>query len=127
MRKAMFGLAAAATAVVVSLWSAAAFHDAGAAPAGASPPSALQMADHALNTVVGPDDEGSYALIDPIGPGGVKSVEAADEVFASTLQGGKYHPWQAYRDPFAPAPSGPPGTANPYKPPGGGSHGGNGR
>ena len=67
------------------------------------------------HAVVGPDDEGSYALIDPIGPGGVKSVEAADEVFATTLQGGKYHPWAAYRDPFAPQPNAPPGSG-PYKP-----------
>jgi len=90
------------------------------APAGASVPTALQLADHGLTTVVGPDDEGSYRLIDPIGPGGVASVEAADEVYATTLQGGKYQPWQAYRDPFAPS-AGPPspgpypqGGANPY-------------
>jgi hypothetical protein len=95
----------------------------GATPAGASVPSALELADHGLTTVVGPDDEGSYRLIDPIGPGGVKSVEAADEVTASTLQGGVYEPWQAYRDPFLPG-SGPP-SPGPYqggnKPYGGGS------
>jgi hypothetical protein len=95
-----------------------------AAPAGASVPTALELADHGLQTVVGPDDEGSYRLIDPIGPGGVASVDAANEVFASTLQGGNYQPWQAYRDPFAPGMTGPP-SPGPYpqgvtKPYGGG-------
>ncbi len=117
MRRISIGGAAAVAAVVIVVASAALLHHAGASPADATVPSALQLADHGLNTVAGLDDEGSYALIDPIGPGGVKSVEAADEVFASTLQGGKYHAWQAYRDPFAPTPGGPPGTANPYKPP----------
>jgi hypothetical protein len=105
----------AVVAVLAAILSIAPLRHAGGSPAGASLPSALEMADHALTTIVGPDDEGSYALIDPIGPGGVKSVEAADEVFATTLQGGKYHPWQAYRDPFAPQPNAPPGTG-PYKP-----------
>jgi hypothetical protein len=115
MRTRITALAAMA-AVFVAILSAGPMHHAGATPAGASVPSALELADHALSTaVVGPDDEGSYALIDPIGPGGVKSVEAADEVFASTLQGGKYHPWAAYRDPFAPQPNAPPGSG-PYKP-----------
>ena len=114
MRTRITGLLVAGAAVA-ALVSAGSPRHVGAAPAGASVPSALELADHALSTVVGPDDEGSYALIDPIGPGGVKSVEAADEVFASTLQGGKYHPWAAYRDPFAPQPGGPPGT-DPYKP-----------
>ena len=122
MRKVLVGLGAAAT-IAAGVATLPAFHHAGATPAVASVPSALQLADHALTTVVGPDDEGSYALIDPIGPGGVKSVEAADEVYATTLQGGKYHPWQAYRDPFAPAPGGPPGSGGPYKP---GNNGGGG-
>lgn len=90
------------------------------APAGATVPSAVELADHALNAL-GPDDEGSYRLIDPIGPGGVASVDAANEVYATTLQGGKYQPWQAYRDPFAPTggpPSPYPGSAS--KPYGGG-------
>ena len=123
MRKVLVGLGAAAAIALVAL-PAMLVHHAGVAPAGASVPTALQLADHGLTTVVGPDDEGSYALIDPIGPGGVKSVEAADEVYASTLQGGKYHPWQAYRDPFAPVPGGPPGSGAPYKP---GNSGGGGR
>ena len=119
MRTRMTMLAAAAM-LLAALLSTGTFRHAGASPAGASVPTALELAEHALTTVVGPDDEGTYALIDPIGPGGVKSVEAADEVFATTLQGGKYHPWQAYRDPFAPQPGGPPGSG-PYKPGGGGS------
>ena len=82
----------------------------------ASTPTALQLADHALSTVVGPDDEGSYRLIDPIGPGGVKTTDAIEEVYATTLQGGKYSPWAAYRDPFAPQPTAP---GAPYKPGGG--------
>jgi hypothetical protein len=93
--------------------------------AGASVPSAIELADNGLSTVVGPDDEGSYALIDPIGPGGVMSTEASDEVYASTLQGGKYTAWQPYRDPFAPAPNGPP--AGPYPPAGSKPYGGGGR
>ena len=117
MTNRLTGLIAAATAVLAVLGAGASNH-AGMTAAGASVPSALEMADHALNTVVGPDDEGSYRLIDPIGPGGVKSVEAADEVTASTLQGGKYEPWQVYRDPFAPPPNGPP-TSGPYQPPSG--------
>src|SRR5579863_3558867 len=108
-------LATCAAVMLVAVGSMGSLHHAGATPASATVPSALEMADHALTTVVGPDDEGSYALIDPIGPGGVKSLEAADEVYASTLQGGKYHPWQPYRDPFAPQPA-PPGTGGPYKP-----------
>jgi hypothetical protein len=117
MRNRITGLIAAA-ALLVAVVSAGSLNHAGATRAGASVPTALELADHALTTVVGLDDEGTYALIDPIGPGGVKSVEAADEVFASTLQGGRYHPWQAYRDPFAPVPNAPPGTG-PYKPGGG--------
>lgn len=114
---------AAAIAVLVAFASSAAMRHAGAAPAGASVPTALELAEHGLTTVVGPDDEGNYALIDPIGPGGVKTTEAADEVFASTLQGGKYTAWRSYRDPFAPQP-GPPTTGKPYQPGGGSSNGG---
>jgi hypothetical protein len=118
MRTRITGLIVTAL-VLGAVLAAGATRHAGAAPAGASVPTALENADHGLTTVAGPDDEGSYRLIDPIGPGGVKSLEAADEVFASTLQGGKYEPWHPYRDPFAPAPSGPP-TAGPYQPHSGG-------
>lgn len=125
MLRRFFGLgtAALAVAVLVAFGSSGALRHAGATPAGASVPSALELADHGLSTVSGPDDEGNYALIDPIGPGGVKTTEAADEVFASTLQGGKYTAWQSYRDPFAPQP-GPPQTGHPYQPGGGSSSGG---
>lgn len=116
-------MATAALAALVAFASSSTMRHAGASPAGASVPSALEMADHALSTVVGPDDEGTYALIDPIGPGGVKTTEAADEVFAPTLQGGKYTAWRSYRDPFAPQP-GPPSSGQPYQPGGGSSNGG---
>jgi hypothetical protein len=107
MRRHLTGLAAMVL-LAAAIAGGSVVRHAAADRAGASVPSALEIADHGLTTVAGPDDEGSYALIDPIGPGGVKSVEAADEVFATTLQGGKYEPWQAYRDPFAPPPAAPP-------------------
>jgi hypothetical protein len=113
-------------AVVTAALAAGAVQHAVAPKAAAAAPTALEIADHALATVAGPDNEGSYTLVDPIGPGGVLSVEAADEVFASTLQGGVYHPWQAYRDPFAPQPNGPPGTGG-YPTTGGKPFGGGGR
>lgn len=125
MRTRIVGAAAAA---IVVIFSVGAPEHRLAASAGATVPTALQLADHGLQTVVGPDDEGTYQLIDPIGPGGVASVDAAEEVYSPTLDGGKYQPWAGYRDPFAPAPNGPPTTA-PY-PPGGAkpySGGGGGR
>jgi len=118
-------VAAGVVAALVTFGSSPAMRHAGATPAGASVPSAIELADHGLSTVSGLDDEGTYALIDPIGPGGVKTTEAADEVFASTLQGGKYTAWQSYRDPFAPQP-GPPQPGNPYQPGGGGGSNGGG-
>ena len=122
MRKKVTGLILA-VAASIAIGVSGAIHHAGAVPAGASVPSALELADHGLSTVSGPDDEGPYAMIDPIGPGGVKSTEAADEVYATTLQGGKYTAWQSYRDPFAPQP-GPPQTGHPYQPGGGKLKGG---
>lgn len=90
-------------------------HARGATPAAlASTASALEMAERAMTTVAGPDDEGSYRLIDPIGPGGISSTGAADEVFATTLVGGKYTPWDSYSDPFSVGPK-----ATPPAPPGG--------
>jgi hypothetical protein len=79
--------------------------------------SVLDLIDRGLSGPAGIEDEGSYNLIDPIGPGASTSVSAADEVYASTLVVGKYTPWQAYRDPFAATPgtTPPPG---PYTPPG---------
>jgi len=81
----------------------------GAGGARASLPTALEMADRVLSSATGPDDEGSYRLIDPIGPGGVTSTVATSEVLATTLQGNKYSAWQPYRDPFEGGPAyGPP-------------------
>ncbi len=128
MLRKIVGLVSAASviATLVAFGSSGTMRHAGATPAGASVPSALELAEHGLSTVSGVDDEGTYALVDPIGPGGVKSTEAADEVFASTLQGGKYSAWRSYRDPFAPQP-GPPLTGHPYQPGGGSSSGGGSR
>ncbi len=56
----------------------------------ASTPKAIEVAEHGLASVAGPDDEGPYRLIDPIGPGGVSNAAAADEVFSPKLQGGNY-------------------------------------
>ncbi|MDQ2817977.1 MAG: hypothetical protein M3T49_07185 [Candidatus Eremiobacteraeota bacterium] len=58
-------------------------------PAGAAPTTVVQLVDKALATV-GPDDEGQYRLIDPIGPGGVTDAAADDEVLSSKLHGGNY-------------------------------------
>ena len=91
--------------------------DAASAAASPSKGGVLDLVDRGLSGPAGIEDEGSYNLIDPIGPGAGTSVSAADEVYASTLVVGKYTPWQAYRDPFAAAPgtTPPPG---PYTPPG---------
>jgi len=124
MRTRTLGIIVAAIVVAGLIGSGVAGRHPSADRAAASVPSAIELADNGLSTVVGPDDEGSYALIDPIGPGGVMSTEASDEVYASTLQGGKYTAWQPYRDPFAPAPNGPPG--GPYPPAGGKPYGGGG-
>jgi hypothetical protein len=77
----------------------------GAAPAAAAvaAPSttALSLIDHALDGPAGPDDEGQYKLIDPIGPGGATAATAQSEVFAPTMIGGQYSKWRPYHDPFA--------------------------
>lgn len=65
-------------------------------PANASAPAALELAEHALTTNALLEDEGSYRLIDPVGPGGVTRSQAVGEVLASTMQGGMYnrnHPY----------------------------------
>jgi hypothetical protein len=56
----------------------------------AAAPRAIELAEHGLAVAAGPDDEGPYQLIDPLGPGGVSNAAAADEVFSAKLQGGKY-------------------------------------
>jgi hypothetical protein len=88
--------------------------------AAASPSQAVNdLIDRALNGPAGPEDEGSYNLIDPIGPGANTEISAADEVFASTLIVAKYTPWKSYSDPFAAAPgtTPPPGPYSPSGPP----------
>jgi len=100
--------AIAAGLALIALASASTFAGPprGATPARASSLSALQLADQALSSIVGPDDEGSYRLIDPIGPGGVNTLAAANEVYASHMLGGQYSMW-GVEDPFA-QPNGPP-------------------
>ncbi len=62
------------------------------APANASTPGALQLADHALSTSQSLlADESPYELIDPIGPGGITQSQAVNEVGASTMIGGLYN------------------------------------
>jgi hypothetical protein len=73
------------------------------------------LVDRALNGPAGPDDEGSYRLIDPIGPGGATSSAAAAEVFAQTMVGGIYTRWEPYHDPFD-FPGQTPNTGGPYGP-----------
>jgi hypothetical protein len=90
------------------------------ASAAAAPHNAvMDLIDRGLSGPAGIEDEGTYNLIDPIGPGATTSVSAADEVYASTLVIAKYTPWQSYRDPFAAAPGStpPPGPYGPPRPP----------
>jgi hypothetical protein len=61
---------------------------------------ALALVDRGLAGPAGPDDEGQYRLIDPIGPGGATANSAQDEVFGSTMVGGQYTKWLPYHDPF---------------------------
>ena len=62
------------------------------APADASPPGALEIAEHALATSPALlADESPYELIDPVGPGGITQKQAIGEVTASTMIGGQYN------------------------------------
>jgi hypothetical protein len=62
------------------------------APANASPPAALEIAEHALATSPALlADESPYELIDPVGPGGITQKQAVGEVTASTMIGGLYN------------------------------------
>ena len=62
------------------------------APADASPPAALEIAEHALTTSPALlADESPYELIDPVGPGGITQRQAIGEVTASTMIGGLYN------------------------------------
>ncbi len=88
--------------------------------AAASPSQAVaDLIDRALSGPAGLEDEGSYNLIDPIGPGANTEISAADEVYASTLITAKYTPWKSYADPFAAVPgtTPPPGPYSPNGPP----------
>jgi hypothetical protein len=61
-------------------------------PADASPPGALEIAEHALTTSPALlADESPYELIDPVGPGGITQKQAVGEVTASTMTGGLYN------------------------------------
>jgi hypothetical protein len=62
---------------------------------------ALALVERAIAGPAGPDDEGQYRLIDPIGPGGASMTSATDEVLASTMIGGLYTRWRPYHDPFS--------------------------
>jgi|GEM_PF-2933811 len=111
-------LAALCAGAFTALASVALLHDAqDRAIARASSLSAMQLADHALITVAGPDDEGPYTLIDPIGPGGASGLAAADEVFASTIMAGQYSTYQPVQDPFAQPIPGDDHPPIPYGPP----------
>jgi len=62
------------------------------APADASPPGALELAEHAIATSPALlADESPYELIDPVGPGGITQKQAVGEVTASTMIGGLYN------------------------------------
>jgi hypothetical protein len=62
------------------------------APADASPPGALELAEHAIATSPALlADESPYELIDPVGPGGITQKQATGEVTASTMIGGLYN------------------------------------
>ncbi|GEM_PF-1939529 len=66
------------------------------APASASPPTALELVDHALTSPALLADESPYELIDPIGPGGITRDQAVGEVTASTMIGGLYNDGNHY-------------------------------
>ena len=72
----------------------------GVEPALASSGGAMAIVERALAGPAGPDDEGQYNMIDPIGPGGATPLSADNEVFAKTMIGGVYTRWQPYHDPF---------------------------
>jgi hypothetical protein len=87
------------SAAALAVWLSLA-HSPSSPALAASDTSALALVDRGLAGPAGPDDEGQYRLIDPIGPGGATATSAQDEVFASTMVGGLYTKWQPYHDPF---------------------------
>jgi hypothetical protein len=89
-------------AAIVCAWLFAPHANAVPASAAATPqPAALSLAERGLSGPAGPDDEGQYRLIDPIGPGGATSTAAQSEVYSPTMIGGQYTHWRPYHDPFA--------------------------
>lgn len=90
----------AGLAIALTGWLLVARPSASPALAAAADTSALALVDRGLSGPAGPDDEGQYRLIDPIGPGGATATGAQDEVFSSTMVGGLYTKWQPYHDPF---------------------------
>jgi hypothetical protein len=80
------------------IWAASA--RVSAEPLLASSGGALALVEKALAGPAGPDDEGQYNMIDPIGPGGATPLSADNEVFSKTVIGGVYTRWQPYHDPF---------------------------
>lgn len=104
MKKLVFGGALLVIAIGLFGRSVVATHG-GAAPAAAAAETpaatnAQSLIDRALAGPAGPDDEGPYSLIDPIGPGGATTATAQSEVFAPTMIGGQYSRWRPYHDPF---------------------------
>ncbi len=96
----LWGALSLSAALAIGVWSGVA--RGGPPPASpASASTALSLADLGLMGPAGPDDEGQYDLIDPIGPGGASQTTAQDEVFAPTMIGGQYTKWRPYHDPFA--------------------------
>ncbi|MBV8223138.1 MAG: hypothetical protein JO293_07220 [Candidatus Eremiobacteraeota bacterium] len=98
----VFAALAALVAATAGAWLFA--PNAGAATASlaaATPEPALTLAERGLTGPAGPDDEGQYRLIDPVGPGGATSAAAQTEVFSPTMIGGQYTHWRPYHDPFA--------------------------
>ena len=103
MKKLVFGGALLVIAIGLFGRSVVATHG-GAVPAAAAvaaPSTAtLSLIDRGLTGPAGPDDEGQYRLIDPVGPGGATAATAQSEVFAPTMIGGQYSKWRPYHDPF---------------------------
>lgn len=57
-------------------------------PANASVSSAIELADKALSASTALEDESPYNMIDAIGPGGITTQQAVEEVTSRTMLGG---------------------------------------
>lgn len=113
---------AALVASALAFGAAAAIALAGAHPsprvrADASSLTALQLADKALSGSTLLEDEGRYRLIDPVGPGGITTLAARDEVFSPIMIGGRYSGYNPVRDPFEPPQENQQYPPIPYGPP----------